>query len=669
MKVFFFPTISITISLGLGIIFFNYYPMAFGTILCLFSLEILVLIFLSKIKKPSLTTLNILSIWITIGLFSCYIKNDLNYDLHYTKQSIENEKQEIGFVITEKLKSSDYSDKFMAEIWQINQKKAFGKIIVYTEKKIDQELQIGSTILCYTFLKPISNPKNPYQFSYANYLANQNIYAQIKLNTKNYKSIGINSDLKYYVNKVRTNIINSFNIHNFTTNTQQFINAFLLGQRQELNKEINEQYTHAGVVHVLAISGLHVSILYGILLLGFKAIKFGYKQRYLQLVITLAFLWGFALVTGLSASVLRCVTMFSIIAIAMTFGKNPNIYNAIAISLLILLLINPNILFDIGFQLSYLSVLIIIISNPLLKKNHFTRYKVVHYVLDLIAISFLVQLFLLPVILYYFNQFPILFLLANILVIPLSTVILYLLVAVLVLNYIYVPLSIYLGKIVSTLINFMNQYVEWIATYKQATISNIPFNEILLICLYLVIITIFLNLFKVNYKRIMYLLGSCVILSIGLIYSIENQKKLAYFMVWSQYKQTLLSQHETNKINLFTDDQINREEIIKIIQQNNFYKPIEKQILKNYYISQSKKIALINSDKYYNKNFSTDYLILSKSPKINLERVIEIYKPKFIIFDSNNYKTYVTRWEKTCKQKNIPFYNTYKMGYYRIDAN
>ena len=140
-------------------------------------------------------------------------------------------------------------------------------------------------------------------------------------------------------------------------------------------------------------------------------------------------------------------------------------------------------------------------------------------------------------------------------------------------------------------------------------------------------------------------------------------------MVWSQYKQTLLSQHETNKINLFTDDQINREEIIKVIQQNNFYIPIEKQILKNYYISQSKKIALINSDKYYNKNFSTDYLILSKSPKINLERVIEIYKPKYIIFDSNNYKTYVTRWEKTCKQKNIPFYNTYKMGYYMIDAN
>jgi competence protein ComEC len=666
MKVFFFPIIPISIFYCLGIYIYAHFNLTLTHIIFIFCILFLAYLIVNRFKNKETLTVILLLIWTNIAFLVCNINNHRNYISHYT--NTKNSK-EIVLVVEEKIKSTDKYNKYVAQIVSIGNENSFGKVIVYTEKNIVHTLNIGTEIIVYGQLQPIYEVKNPYQFSYAKYLTNQNIYAQIKLSNENFKIIRINTNINYYVNSVRQSLINSFNIHDFSSITQQFINAFLLGQRQELNSKLNEQYSQAGVVHILAISGLHISILYGILLLTFKALHFGYKQRYLQLILSLLFLWGFALITGLSPSVVRSVAMFSIIAIALTFGKNRNIYNAMAISLIIILLISPYMLFDVGFQLSYMSVLIIVISNPLLKKIHFTPYKIVHYAIDLIAISFLVQLFLLPIILYYFNQFPILFLVSNLLVIPLSSFILYLLVVVLILNYILPSLAIILGKITAILIEQMNNYVGWIASFKDATIQNIPFNELLFVTAYLFIIALFLLFFKINYKRIQVLLISYLAMLCGFIYTHQKQINSQLYIVWNEYKQTLITHHTKNEINIYTTKTKQIETNINQLKQHFFYKKINIKPVQNYYTYKDQKIALINTKAYYNNNDSITHLILVQSPKINLERVLNVYKPKYVISDASNYKSYVDRWEQTCKQKNIPFYNTYKMGYYSIKTN
>lgn len=672
MKVFFFPIVPIVLFFCLGIILHIYYTFTPIIIATSLLIGIIVYFITTILKKRYLATLALLFIWTSIGYFSGFIHHDLNYKLHYNqriKQENINVKNGIVFTITEKIKPTDKFDKYVAEISAINNLNAFGKFIISIPKSEGENITIGTTIIGYTQLQAIQNITNPYQFSYAKYLSNQNIYAQAYLTENNYRIIGIKKDLNFYVDALRVNLISSFNIHNFPKKTQEFINAFLLGQRQELDKTITEQYTQAGVVHILAISGLHISILYGILLVTFKSIGLGYQQRYIQLIVSLIFLWIFAFVTGLPPSVVRCVTMFSVIAIATTLSKNQNIFNIMGVTLVVILLINPKLIFEVGFQLSYLSVLIIIISNPLFKKIHITKYKLVHYITDLIAISFLVQLFLLPLIIYYFKQVPTLFLLSNLLVIPVSSFLLYLLVLVLTLNYIFTPIALLLGKIVGITIEYMNWYVAWVASFKNASIQNIPCNELLFFGLYALIISLFFIMFKITYTRVLAILFCVLLLTVSFIYTNEKQQNTESFMVWNVYKQTVLSNQSKNEIVIYSSDTTKIDSYKNTLLQNHFYKETSVQNLKNYYIHTNYKVALINSEIYYNANIETDYLILSQSPKINLDRVIKMYNPKHIICDGNNYKSYSERWEKTCKQKNIPFYNTYKMGYYIIKSN
>ncbi|UYW01328.1 ComEC family competence protein [Flavobacterium agricola] len=671
MKVFFFPSVSVALFLCLGIILQAQFSWALATICALFTGIGIAFIVFERNKNIRLASYCSLLFWAILGCLTHYLATDTNKPFHYTQQQNIDSKNEMLVVVTERLKNGTKTARYIAQFKNMNNHIAQGNVIITKPINEDIAVEIGSVLLIYAPLYSIEKSKNPYQFSYAAYLANQNLYGQIRLTASNYKNIGIQKNLNYYIEQLRKSLIQSFAIHQYPQNTQQFINAFLFGQRQELNKDLNKQYTQAGVVHILAISGLHIGILYGMVLLIFKALGLGHKQRYLKLVITLLFLGGFALLTGLSPSVIRCVTMFGVIALAMTFSRNANIYNAMALSLLLIALFNPNIIFEVGFQLSYLAVLCLVISSPLLKKLHITKNKILNYITDLLAISFLVQLFLLPLLLYYFNQFPLFFLLANLVVIPLATLLLYALVILVFLNYLAPGLAIIFGKLVGWFIANLNAYVTWIATTKYAVIQNIPFNKITFIAISLTIVILFCVFFKPNYKRVTLLLTSVLLSSIlfGIVFINENKK--AEFIVWNAPKLTLLTQEDNTEILVYTNNPDSVSYYTSGLLQNHFIKPLQLTKTPNYLLHQHKKIAIINDANYYNNGQATDsdYLILTQSPKINLERVIEMYQPKQIISDANNYKMYVERWGKTASKKNIPFYNTYKMGYYNINSN
>ena len=157
------------------------------------------------------------------------------------------------------------------------------------------------------------------------------------------------------------------------------------------------------------------------LLRPLKRVRFGSE---IQLLIVLAILWLFALLTGLPASVTRAVTLFSFISIGNYFNQPKAIYNALAISAFSILLVKPNAIFDIGFQLSYAAVLSIVLFQPFYKKFYFSKNKIAVYFTDTVLVSLAAQIGVLPLSLYYFNRLPLLFLLANLIIIPLSSLVL-----------------------------------------------------------------------------------------------------------------------------------------------------------------------------------------------------------------------------------------------------
>lgn len=662
MKVFFYPLVTSTLCYLLGIILNSYFPVPRLISVWIFigALCITCLVYFLQKNKNLFSTLLILFTWLSLGIMKSNLNNDSTFNKHYSKINFTNKKI-ISLTIKEELKNTSTFKKYTANITSVDGKNSFGLILLYVRDSLPK-FNVGDKILQHGIILDLPEVKNPKEFSYADYLKKQNIYGQIYIQ-KEYIKLGVDKNLNYYIDVLRQNLIHSFDIHQYKNSTQTFINAFLFGQRNEVSHKMNEEYTHAGVIHILAISGLHIAIIYGLLLYVYKLLNLGFKQRYFKLFISILFLWTFALITGLSASVIRSVTMFTIIAIAMTFDKNQNIYNAMIVSLLLLTIYNPNYIYDVGLQLSYLSVFIIIICNPLYKKLHFTRYKILHLVADLVSITLSAQLFLLPVILYYFHQFPTLFLIANIVVIPLSNIILYGLVLILVLNYIYPTLSIFLGRILEVLITWLNDYIGWIASSKYAVLTNIPFTKLLLFVSFIVLGFLLKSIFNINFKTIRHLLYAIILLQLTFLYTYNKKNKTNELIVWNTYKKTLISIEEPNKIKIYSDS-LNLN-ITNLIQLDNFSKNLEENILKNFFFFNKNKIVVVDSDTFV-PDINPDIIVLSNSPKINLERILNVTKPDIIVADASNYKSYIDLWRKTCRKKNIPFHSTYEMGYYII---
>ena len=260
--------------------------------------------------------------------------------------------------------------------------------------------------------------------------------------------------------------------------------ALLLGYKEALAPEIISSYASAGAMHVLAVSGLHVGIIYLVLngLLFFLVkIKHGNTIKAILLIL---FLWAYALLTGLSPSVIRAVTMFSFIIIGKMLYKNTNIYNTLGVSAFLLLLINPFLIVEVGFQLSYLAVFGIVLIFPKLYELWNMDYLICNFysfgwladkIWAIICISIAAQIATFPLGLLYFHQFPNYFIFSNLIVIPLATVIIYLGILVLLTS----PVGWLSGAIAKALIfiiNFLNNSVVFIEQLPYSVTQGISIS-------------------------------------------------------------------------------------------------------------------------------------------------------------------------------------------------
>jgi competence protein ComEC len=591
-----------------------------------------------------------------------------NNPKHYS-HILSNESPVIKGVIAERLKPNDYYEKYFFKIQSVDGKPAAGKLLVSVPiDSLNQKLHGGQVIIIADDLQPISKPLNPYQFDYSEYMAKQNVFHQIRLKD-NYVVAGTEQNFNFYIDRLRTNLINSFDIHNYTHEVKNIIYALLLGQRQDMDKATTDNYTNAGVIHILAISGLHFATLFYIFNLLLKPLR-RYKRKgmLLQLLAVLTLLWTFAFITGLSASVVRSVVMFSFVAIGQYSNRNSNIINSLALSMLVLLLAKPAFLFDVGFQLSYAAVFAIVWLQPLYKRVKPSKHKVVNYLADTVIVSLVAQLGVLPLSLYYFNQFPLLFLLANIIVIPLSTAILLLGIVVLVLNFIFPSLAIVLGNILSHAITLMNNFIEWIASFDHLVLKDISFTLVLNITLYIIIILLVRWMYKRSYARTAMLLSSLIVFQLAYTLTALRAQSGNEMVIFQNRKATILAVKEAEQIAIYSRDSMVAEtSVVKEYSKENFNDTLFMVPLENVMWFNNKRILVLDSLAIEPGNANPDILVLTQSPKVNLERLLAELKPTQVIADGTNYKSYVARWQATCTKANIPFHSTGEKGFFKID--
>jgi competence protein ComEC len=669
LKVLKFPLLTITICFAIGIIAEYYLQWSLSTLIISLFLCLGIFCFLFWKSKKALLQNTLFGITtyllaFTLGMMSFYIHSDFNSRNHYSKKSFE-ETNSIRAIVSTTLKPNKKYNKYFVMLSHFNDSIASGKMLLYVPKTNKETLHSGDEIWLNNAIYPVPKAFNPYQFDYSKYLEKQNVFHQIYTNENQIKIIQTHKTIDFYIEKLRNNLSRSFEIHHFEPKTKAIIDALILGQRLELDKETIADYSNAGVIHILAISGLHISIIYFFivfLLKPLKRVRFGAE---IQLLIVLGILWLFALLTGLPASVTRAVTLFSFISIGNYFNQPKAIYNALAISAFLILLVKPNAIFDIGFQLSYAAVLSIVLFQPFYKKFYFTDNKIATYFTDTILVSLAAQIGVLPLSLYYFNQLPLLFLLANLVIIPLSSLVLIAGIVILPLNYVLPSVAVFFGKILELSIQFMNDYIHWIAQFKSGIITNISFSEWLTFSMYLIIIAFIYWLYHVKDKNIKYILATLLLFQLSYIsikWSENNSSELVVF----NEKTTLIGIKKQNNVIAFSDIPENHNTTLNHYTRGTFSDSLRIFPMQNTLSFKDKRVLIVDSIGIYKTSIRPEIIVLTQNPKINLTRLIQETKPKLIVADKSNYKNTIKHWEATCRKEKIPFHAIAEKGFYRL---
>ena len=353
-------------------------------------------------------------------------------------------------VIKEMPTQSAKSFKAMADVNKIQDSSGWHKVsgkamLFFAKDTLAPRLHYGDKVLIYAQLREVSPPQNPYQFDYRTYLQRKGIYYQSYLTTEQYKVLRPSSEksVRAVAYFLRAKMIDLIKSSGLSKNEQGIASALLLGWDEDVDDETLQSFSNAGIAHFLSISGLHLGIIF--MFIGYMFFWMGnsLRSRMIRGIVQLAVLWFFAIVTGLSPSIMRAATMFSLITVGEMFFSRASFYNNLASSAFILLMFRPMLLFDVGFQLSYLGVVGIVVLQPRIKEimqnswnQVFAESKtgkfiakgldavanaalwLVQKVWELACVSIAAQIATLPLTFYYFHQFPVYFLIANVTVIP-----------------------------------------------------------------------------------------------------------------------------------------------------------------------------------------------------------------------------------------------------------
>lgn len=666
-----FPILSMLFWFLGGIVFTNQFCFSIQTsgYVLATSIIFVVAFFMYYFKKFSFGIAFSVSVYVFafgLGMFSYSVHYQPFYNNHYTKIASEKPALLVA-TVTERLKPTPKNEKYFLEIKQIHQQKTFGKILLNAPKTAIKPLKTGTKLLIYSALLEIIPPKNPNQFNYQKYLANQEVYKQVYLTNDNFKVVGQEKKFEFYVANFREKLIQSFDIHHFKPQVKHLIEALIFGQRQDVEGETLQQFSQTGVMHVLAISGLHIGIIY-LFLQGFLQLFLFFKKHpWVEFMFLMLFLWSFALLSGFSASVVRAVVMFTFFALGKALNKNYQTFNIWAVAMFLMLLFEPKYLFEVGFQLSFLAVFSIAWFLPLMQKIPKVNHKVINYFIDTLKITFAAQIGVLPLSLYYFHQFPMLFFVANLVVIPLSTAVLILGMLIIPFNFFLPKIAYYLGLLLEFFTSVMLKSVEFLSNIELNNIQNIHFSGFLTFLSYIFLAFISYFLFTRKFIFLQASIISFMVLQSVSFYEKYTQKQSSECVVFQHFGTTLAFKNHEN-ITIYSSDSLIKNKTIMLDYLRDKPFKIKYLPLQNLYYFKHKKIIVVDDDYTSIDNLpSADVLVLSKGINLKISELITKIKPKILIIDGSNPKKLVEFVEKIAQQSEIKIYSTYKDGFYKIN--
>ena len=559
-----------------------------------------------------------------------------------------------------------------------------GKVLLYFSNSDSNYIpQYGDELMINQKPNLVSPPSNPQAFDYRKYLSFQQIHHQQFLKTGDFILIKQNGYSGILGFSLRLRQAANQLFKKFIPNSQSYsiATALVLGVKEYLDDETKTAYSSAGAMHVLAVSGLHVGILVKLLSLLFGKWRKDKKGKIAFIIFIISILWVYAMITGFSASVLRAVTMFSLIIIAQGLNRQSNIYNTLALSAFILLCYNPYLIMGVGFQLSYSAVVGIVYLQPKLVELWKSDNRLLNGLWELTCVSVAAQVATFPIGLLYFHQFPTYFWISNFFVIPAATVILQLGIGLLLIGNISIWLAEVIGWLLSYLIEFLNVIVFYIQEIPLALINKIDISILETWLIYLIILSI---TFLFTWRKLFYLklsLIAAITLTTSLLLESYKQQKQKTLTVYQINKQSNIGFINASSSTFLADSALltNEKALLFHVKHHLWYNGIQntewvsldknhqsglciENILQNKLVVWEGKRILLYRQSVNNLSLTVDYLVLSNNAVTNWNQLNHLKASYIIIDSSNSWKTASQLIESKYKPKNLIIFNLRNQG-------
>ena len=556
-------------------------------------------------------------------------------------------------------------------------------------------LKSGDELLVSTRISPPANQKNFDEFDYARYLMRRGISgtgyvaAGKWITLRSVQTNGtIHLRLRCLADSYREKVIALYRQLGFTGDELAVLSALTIGDKTELSESVRESYSIAGASHILALSGLHIGLLYAFLFFILRPVaRKGRTGRCVRSVSLLVLLWAFAFFTGLSPSVVRSVTMFSILALADVFGRQPFSLNTLAVTAWLMLLCNPAGLFDVGFQLSFLAVASILLIQRPVYRLFAVRNRVGKSIWGLMSVSIAAQIGTAPLVMFYFSRFSVHFLLTNLLVIPLITIILYAAIFMLLLTP-FPWLQIWAVVGVRKLLEGLNLFVRWVEQLPCSSVDGIWLYQLEVCGIYVFLFGAVCYCLHRRLRNLLFCLLSVLLLSIyhvTMVWIDRPQRGLAFYNVrgcpavhciessgdsWISYADTLPNKKALERVTANYWKRLHflpPTEITSDCRTDVFSR--QRQLVSFHGCN----ICIVNDNHWQTlRNKSTtptlyiDYLYLCKGYDGRLKELTKFFLPGCIIFDASLSEYRRDCFKEECKEYGLRFISLSEEGSVRF---
>jgi len=530
--------------------------------------------------------------------------------------------------------------------------KAEGKVMltILRDSLTEEKYAYGDQIVFVNKLADVNPSYNPKEFDYRYYLANKGIKQQSLLTGTELKVLnrGKGNNLIAYSLELRTNLIAKFRKYIQDDEAFNVAVALIFGYRSQIDQNTISVFTNTGTIHVLSVSGFHVSLVFALLnLLLFWMDRFRYG-KFIKSILILLFIWSYVILTGMSPPILRAGIMISFFVFSKVINRKQIPLNTLAASAFFILLFSPNYLFDVGFQLSYMAILGIILLYPILKNYYITPNKWCNYVLEYTYVSIAAQLFTLPLTLYYFGQFPNYFLMANLFIAIPSTLIMYVGMGLAILPFEW-TISLF-GVAIEWLLNLMMSGLKWMEHLPFAVVHGVDWHWSQVLLLGIGIASLIIALNSKSSKSFLVVFSSIFLLSVFNSFQYfqkSSYKALKFYSVRSEIGVAFI--HE-NQVVLYSKlDSVNHPtlqySVLPDLRQYMIESDIEFKSLPdterhNRLIEIGKHKILILEKKIDDFPVEVDFVLWRKNNYSDSDSLLSLYpKATFIVDGSNSEKT------------------------------